>query len=160
MKHRKKCFLRAFFFCFKKLILVHIYLFSKVFLSSSSDESTTLVTTQVGVSVVELESNLVVPADDSWRDIHLRGHCRPASSGTALQVCGSKTAPWSSYLWFSVAIIFGLVPVHDFFFFGLCLISQIPLEQWFTKWGAGALWGREELLQGGATCHKFNFFST
>lgn len=48
-----------------KLILVHIYLFSKIFLSSSSDESTTLVTTLVGVSVVELESNLVVPADDS-----------------------------------------------------------------------------------------------
>lgn len=48
-----------------KLILVHIYLFSKVFLSSSSDESTTLVTTLFGLSVVELESNLVVPADDS-----------------------------------------------------------------------------------------------
>lgn len=68
MKHRKKCFLRAFFLfqeTLTKLILVHIYLFSKVFLSSSSDESTTLVTTLVGVSVVELESNLVVPADDS-----------------------------------------------------------------------------------------------
>lgn len=152
MKHRKKCFLRAFFLFQEtliKLILVHIYLFSKVFLSSSSDESTTLVTTLVGVSVVELESNLVVPADDSWRDIHLRGRCRPASSGTALQVCGSKTAPWSSYLWFSVAIIFGLVPVHDFFFFwSLSDITDTTRAVVYKVGGGGPLGARGVIARG------------
>lgn len=153
MKHRKKCFLRAFFLfqeTLTKLILVHIYLFSKVFLSSSSDESTTLVTTLVGVSVVELESNLVVPADDSWRDIHLTWRCRPAFSRTALQVCGSKTAPWSSYLWFSVAIIFGLVPVHDFLFifWSLSDITDTTRAVVYKVGGGGPLGARGVIARG------------